>query len=131
MFKDIKNYEGLYKVNEIGEVKSLEKKRRHITYKERILKPIKDNYLKVSLFKNGKGKRVSIHRLVAKTFLKNKNSYPQVNHKDGDKFNNNVKNLEFCTAKQNMKHAFNTGLMANVTKKDKKVKKRLDKPYNI
>lgn len=51
-----------------------------------------------------------VHRLVAINFLENLNNYPQVNHIDGNKYNNNTNNLEWCTRDYNMQHAFNTGL---------------------
>ena len=56
------------------------------------------------------GKQLSVHRLVATHFLPNPYNYSQVNHKDGNKLNNHYSNLEWCTAKQNMQHAFETGL---------------------
>jgi hypothetical protein len=62
-------------------------------------------YQKVSLF----GKSVSVHRLVAMAFIPNPNDYPEVNHIDGDKSNNDVSNLEWCNRSQNMKHAYAIG----------------------
>jgi hypothetical protein len=68
------------------------------------------NYLKYCLCFDGVSKNVSAHRLVAESFIPNPNNCPQVNHIDGDAKNNNLNNLEWCTAKQNMQHARNTGL---------------------
>lgn len=100
---DIKGYEGLYQVSNLGRVKSLERidslghKR-----KEKIFKPQKNKgYLRVSLWKDGKGKKYSIHRLVAIAFIPNPDNLPEVNHKDENKFNNNVDNLEWCTVAYN------------------------------
>ena len=78
----------------------------------KILKPVlqKNGYLTVSLNKNGKSKTVHIHRLVAETFLTNPDKLPEVNHKDGNKLNNCVENLEWCTSKENVQHSLEIGL---------------------
>ena len=93
--KDIKNYEGLYAIDESGNVWGY--KRKHF------LTPMKDKdgYLKVGLSKDNKKKKVSIHRLVAEAFIDNPLGLPQVNHKDENKQNNRVDNLEWCDAKYN------------------------------
>lgn len=70
-------------------------------------------YVAVLLYKNGKQVYRLVHRLLAQTFLSNPTNLPQVNHKDGNKTNNNLNNLEWCTASQNIKHAFETGLRPN------------------
>lgn len=102
-WKDIQGYEGLYSVSDTGLVKT------HIYNK--ILKPrIQDGYETVVLYRNKKNKAFRVHRLVAMAFLDNPNNYEQVNHIDGNKRNNNVKNLEWCTAEQNTHHAINNGL---------------------
>lgn len=67
-------------------------------------------YPQVSFWKDGKRYYRYIHRLVAEYFIENPNNYDCVNHKDGNKLNNNVNNLEWCTNKQNMRHAFEKGL---------------------
>lgn len=76
------------------------------TISNKYLKPsrMKTGYLTVELFRNGKSKRVLIHRLVADAFIPNPYNYPQVNHKDENKENNHVDNLEWCTAKYNMNY---------------------------
>lgn len=68
------------------------------------------NYCVVSYTENGKQKHVYVHRLVAQAFIPNPNNYPQVNHLDGNPLNNAVENLEWCTPKMNVEHAYLTGL---------------------
>lgn len=92
IWKDINGYEGLYEVSNLGRVKS----------KRKILKPINGEYLKVGLSKNGVQKTLYIHRLVAETFLGKSNL--QVNHKDENKHNNYVDNLEWISFKENMNY---------------------------
>lgn len=112
IWKDIKGYEGLYQVSSFGRVKSLERfidfKNKygggHMVHKpERLLKPKinKDGYLVVGLSKNGNIKYMLVSRLVAKTFLPNPRKLPEVNHKDEDKQNNRINNLEWCTRAYN------------------------------
>ena len=109
VWKDIPNYEGLYQVSNLGRVKSLKRKvhagRNRIRWQyERILSNNKTNgngYKVVSLNKNSRGKNKYIHRLVAEAFISNPNNLPQVNHKDENKQNNCVDNLEWCTCQYN------------------------------
>ena len=102
IWKPVSGYK--YLVSDAGEVYSL------IT--DRVLKPQSNNkgYLYLKLHHWGKIKAVSIHRLVAQAFIPNPKNLPQVNHKDGNKQNNNVDNLEWVTGKQNRLHAYRTGL---------------------
>lgn len=108
IWKDIRDYENLYKGSNWGRVKSLDRwvksKSGSVRLcKGRILKPStnKDGYLYVNLWKNGKGKKFLVHRLVVEAFIPNPNNLPQVNHRDENPQNNNVENLEFCSAKYN------------------------------
>jgi len=115
LWKDIEGYEGLYQISVFGDVKSLPKRvfSGSVYYwsKERILKPIRlGNYLGVQLCKNGEHKKHYIHRLVAKAFIPNPLNKKEVNHIDGNRYNNNVKNLEWVTRKENEIHAIRTGL---------------------
>ena len=101
IWKDIKDYEGLYQVSNWGRVKSLGNGG---TYKtSRILKTVKDinGYFYVTLWKNGKQKHCLVHRLVATAFLDNPDNFPCINHKDEVKTNNSVENLEWCSYKYN------------------------------
>ena len=110
VWKDVVGYEGLYQVSNLGRVKSLDKvistRNGYSSFeksiKGRVLKQVLVmGYLKVHLVNIGKGKSIPVHRFVAMAFIANKNNYPQVNHKDEDKTNNIVDNLEWCTALYN------------------------------
>ena len=97
-----------YMVSNLGRIKSLSYNR---TKQEKTLKQSQQKgYLYVKLAKNGEMKSEIVHRLIAKTFISNPKNKPQVNHKDGNKLNNSVSNLEWCTNGENQKHAFNNGL---------------------
>lgn len=101
IWRDVAGYEGLYKVSNLGNVMSLKHK------KPKLMKPGKygNGYLFVILSNHNKSlKGNSIHRLVAQAFLPNPNNLPQVNHKDEDKTNNRVSNLEWCDAKYNLNY---------------------------
>lgn len=102
IFKDIKGYENLYQVSNLGNVLSL---RRNI-----ILKPRKNNkgYLQLNLSKEGKIKMFLVHRLVAETFIDNPNNYPIINHKDENPSNNHDDNLEWCSNKYNIQYSKGT-----------------------
>lgn len=116
IWKDIPEYEGLYQINKIGEIKTLDKVVknakgfRKIYGKKLKLQLDKKGYYRIGLTRNNKQKFYLVHRLVAKTFIPNKNNYPVVNHIDGNTRNNSVTNLEWCTYSYNIKHAYNIGL---------------------
>ena len=84
--------------------------------KEKILKTGGKRYEIVVLYKNKKPKTFPIHKLVAEYFLENPNNYYCVNHKDGNKLNNNIENLEWCTISENTKHAYDLGLKKAVNR---------------
>ncbi len=115
-WRPVKGFEGLYEVSNLGQVKSLNYNR---TGETKILRLSKDRYgyLQVSLRKNSKVYTKLVHRLVASAFIPNPEGKTQVNHIDGDKTNNKVDNLEWCTAKENIQHAWNTGLKNEETKR--------------
>ena len=85
----------------------------HKSGKWKALKPQKDTdgYLQVRLCNNGSSRLTFVHCLVAEEHIPNPNNYPEVNHKDGNKENNTVRNLEWSTRKDNMLHAHNSGLI--------------------
>ena len=117
IWKDIEGYEGCYQVSNEGNLRSLD---RVVKGKNKINKTLKGRSLKstvtaygykaVVFRKNGKKENFRTHRLVAQSFLNNVEKKPLINHIDGDKTNNVVSNLEWCTDSENMKHAFATGL---------------------
>lgn len=108
IWKDIKGYENLYQISNIGRVKSLNKivtckNGKKFKVKGKILKLTnhKRGYKTIMLHKDGKVKLWLVHRLVGLTFIPNPNNYPQINHKDENKINNCVENLEWCTNSYN------------------------------
>ena len=113
IWRPIKDYEGLYEISNTGKVKSLKKTRLNNTsIEEHIMKPsINHNgYLRVELSNNGKRKSYLIHRLVANAYIPNSNIKLQINHIDGNKQNNNLNNLEWCTPQDNVIHSWKYGL---------------------
>lgn len=116
-WKDIEGYEGIYQVSSFGRVISMPRKVNnrwgYFISKQKNIKPriSKCGYGFVALYKNNKRKDVRIHRLVANAFLNNLNCYPIINHKDGNKMNNNVENLEWCSYSQNTNHAIENNLI--------------------
>jgi DNA-directed RNA polymerase subunit RPC12/RpoP len=118
VFKDINKYEGLYQVSNLGNVLSLAKNDGN-GYRDRILEVSETNtgYLRVTLCKNGITERISIHRLVAETFIDNPYNKPHVNHIDNSTSNNVVTNLEWCTHSENMLHAYRQGRLDDTLSK--------------
>lgn len=114
IWKDIQGYNGIYQISNLGRVKSQRfwTGSRYV-YKERLLSPgvSKAGYLRVTLSKDKKSKNKNIHRLVAEAFISNPRNLSCINHIDGNKLNNNINNLEWCTQKHNMQEAFKTGLV--------------------
>ena len=105
IWKNIEDFENKYMISNYGKVFSKSSNRVIKIYKS------KNGYYSVSLsIKKGKQKRFLIHRLVAKHFINNLQNKPQVNHIDGDKSNNHTDNLEWVTAKENVRHAYEIGL---------------------
>jgi hypothetical protein len=115
-------YEGLYSVSNLGRVLShkrhirisaCDRKKEHfIEIKEKVCRANKGNggYLYHGLTKDGILKSIKVHRMVAMAFIPNPEGHPQVNHKDGNKQNNLLENLEWCTSRENLIHALRTGL---------------------
>lgn len=104
VWKDIPGTNGEYKISNYGKVKT--------SKTGRILSPAIDmcGYERVCLFKMDRRRRYKVHRLVAITFIPNPDNKEQVNHKDGNKRNNNIDNLEWVTNEENMHHSRENGL---------------------
>ena len=119
VWKDIPGYEGIYQASTFGNIRTVEGKttftERHGTrsWKSRVLKGRGDNRKtgkRVSLWKDGKVKDCLVARLVAMTFLGLPTDGLTVNHKDGNRLNNNIENLEWLSLADNIRHGFATGL---------------------
>jgi hypothetical protein len=117
IWKSIIGYEGFYEISSYGNVKSLKRQinrvnGRPLNLTERILLAKKDGhgYRKVQLWRDDKHLSIRVHRIVAKHFLENTNNLNEVNHIDGNKVNNNFKNLEWCTPEHNQLEAKRLGL---------------------
>jgi len=137
IWKPVKNYEGLYEVSNFGRVKALSRKWvtgwNNVTraHSEFLLKPrtTRAGYLAVTLSKNKKASHHSVHRLVLQAFCGN--SDLDCNHRDGVKTNNYLENLEYCTTRENILHAYKIGLKSNKGEKGSGAKLADDIVRNI
>lgn len=107
-WKPIPGYEGLYEASDFGRVRNVERlDSRNHPIKSRVMVTSRDKYEKVNLRKGGAMRRFRVHRLIAITFLgPEQDGKNEVNHKDGDKLNNNVSNLEWVSRSTNVAHGF-------------------------
>ena len=134
IWKDIKGYEGLYQISNLGMVKRIKRNLYVNAYNksivinaEKILKlnHVKSGYIFITLTANNTKRTLKVHRLVAETFIPNPENKPEVNHINGDKCDNRVENLEWCTHAENMNHASKNNLLhiqsGNNNNKNKKI----------
>lgn len=139
MYKDVEGYEGLYYVTESGDVhshtrfvynpktgKEYLRKGKRLSFEK-----TKGGYLRVILSKNGVSRKFSVHRLVAIAFIPNPENKPEVNHKDGNKENNQKDNLEWNTASENVVHAFENNLRATPKVYDEDLEKKIRGEYRF
>ena len=116
IWKDVVGFEGIYKISNIGNLKSIQRNMKRgrgtVLVKDRIIKQATSmyGYKTVVLCKNNVHYNKRVHRLVAQAFIPNPMNLPFVNHIDGIKTNNKISNLEWCTASENGLHAYRTGL---------------------
>lgn len=134
VWRDIKGYEDLYQVSNLGNVRSLGrvvivkqdryKEPRAMHWRPRVLKPAasvpgrnrRGSYAKVVLRKDGVGTNFEVHRLVAKAFIPNPHDKPAVNHIDSNSLNNTADNLEWCTIAENNAHSVRMGRKPSIIK---------------
>ena len=126
-WRDIEGYEGLYQISNLGRVKSFPRP----TTPGGILKTIKrkDGYCSIKLSKNGKVKKVLVHRLVAKAFIPNTNNLPIINHKDENPSKNIVDNLEWCDYKYNNNYGTLPKRLSEIAKTYKRNRDNLGRFY--
>lgn len=116
IWKDVVGYEGAYQISNLGRVRSLDRKvncchNSQRLHKGKIIIPFRSRpgYLRIELGTK-KPRKHFVHRLIAKAFINNPENLPFINHKDGNKLNNDVSNLEWCDSLHNNRHAVTTGL---------------------
>ena len=113
-WRDIQGYEGIYQISNLGRVKSIGGRCGTVNRKEKIRAKsfTHDGYEKIRLQHNGKDETKRVHRLVADAFIPNPENKDTINHKDGDKTNNTVSNLEWLDRTEQMLHAYKLRLKA-------------------
>lgn len=118
-WRDIPNYEGIYQVSNLGQVRSLDRivsmrsPQNIRSIKGKFMKPfIEEGYKRLCLTKNGKKRKLWVHRLVAMAFIPNPNNLPEINHIDENPANNHVDNLEWCDRLYNIHYGTRTERMA-------------------
>lgn len=137
IWKDIEGYEGFYQVSNLGRIKSLEKNIKRISpkgneytvkYPEKMLKQYGNHrgYLITQLSKSGKSESCLVHRIVAQAFIPNYEDKAQINHKNCNKQDNRIENLEWVTNNENRLHAMKNGLCKGLKGKENPNSKKVN-----
>lgn len=122
VWRDVAGFEDRYEVSNRGRVRSKAYTKwgknkggafSYVTTPGILKQNLNDGYPKVTLERLGERKTVKVHKLVALAFISNPDNLPVVNHKDSDRTNNNVSNLEWCTQQYNVQHSYDTGSNSN------------------
>ena len=133
IWKDIPNYEGIYQVSSMGEIRSCDRidgRGHNIKGKILVQAPDKKGYKRISLFKDGIYHKLLVHRIVACSFLgENKNL--DINHKDGNTSNNILSNLEWCTRSENLRHSYKVLGRSGVNKGRFNERNKSSKPISM
>ena len=130
IWKDIKGYEGLYQISNLGNIKSTHSRFGMRKQPKNARIGINKGYKRYGLSKDGKEIKFYVHRLVAEAFIPNPNGYPCINHKDENKFNNNVENLEWCTYSYNNNYGTRNKVVGEKLKNGKCCKKIIQYDLN-
>ena len=130
-WRAVVDYEGLYEISDFGRVRSAIDRKN--TFKGKILKQETGvwGYKRVRLYKNGKSQAIKVHKIVITAFIGRRPDGKEVNHKDGDKTNNWLDNLEYVTPSENIRHAYRTGLASQRGEKNANSKLTEDDVHEI
>ena len=132
LFYSLKDYEGLYSISKCGKMLSHRKHQPNGGFrKEKILSTSinKSGYETVRLTKKSESITKTVHRLLLKNFIENFENFEEINHIDGNKLNNNLNNLEWCTKNHNIKHAWDNKLLVPSVKFIERAKKSFLKNF--
>lgn len=125
IWKDVIGYEGIYQVSNLGRIKRISNNHLcNIKYQgEYYLKPLDNGkgYLRMKLSNNGHSKRVMLHRIIAEAFINNPENKKVINHINGNKKDNRIENLEWCTQSYNCLHSVKMGTWGALKKYKKKI----------
>lgn len=132
IWTDIKGFEGYYQISSMGNVRSLDRYRKASHNSQSLIKGhilslhlSRNGYVVADLHKNKKHTRKEVHRLVAEAFINNPDNLPEINHKDEDKTNNQISNLEWCTRSYNKRYK-DLHIRKGITRGRQVVQKTLD-----